>query len=59
MLDIPAVHGEPMVEQVYPEELDPMVSNHAGLGKQCKEEGAAERQLLCTDCNTPAPLRVG
>lgn len=49
-----------MLERVYPEELVyPMKRTHAGAEEQCEEEGAAQRQLLCTDCNPPVPLRVG
>jgi len=54
-----ASHGEPMLEQVYPEELESVKRTHSGAGEQCEEEGAAERQLLCTDCKPSAPLTVG
>ena len=34
---------DPMLEQVYPEGLQPMDRTYAGKGEKCEEEGAAER----------------
>ena len=35
------VHGGPMLEQVYPEGLQPMGMTHVG-GEKCEQEGASE-----------------
>lgn len=45
-------HEELMLEQVFPEELEPMKRIHTGAGERCEEEGTTERQPLCTDGST-------
>lgn len=37
----PEDHKKPMLEQVYPEELESMKNAHTGAWEQCEEEGAA------------------
>jgi len=36
-------NGKPMLEQVYPQGLQPVGRTHAGAGDKCEEEGVAER----------------